>query len=235
MPMPTSDLRIDLGRVERCLRELQQAFPQINETLSSRRDALGDDVVANLLEGYAYVNTMLEQRVDPFRRGQHGHLLELNAIVLCGSAAAERRRFHRHIEATESHFYETVGGGIREIMEWYDRHRGDDPWEQAAGVYIHGLSEPQLFIEGNHRTGSLIMSFMLVRAGKPPFIVKAESAKGYFDPSTLIRATRKHTLSALWQLPRMKKTFAAFLRDHVDKRALVKAADEADEKLRAKG
>ena len=114
-------------------------------------------------------------------------------------------------------------------MEWYDRHRGDDPWRQAAGVYVHALSEPQLFIEGNHRTGSLIISFMLVRAGKPPFIVKPDNAKGYFDPSTLIRATRKHTLLALWQLPKMKKTFAAFLRDHVDKRALAKASVAAAE------
>ena len=172
---------------------------------------------------------MLEQGVDPFRRGQHSHLLELNTIVLCGTAPEERRRFHRHIEATEAHFYEVVGGGIREIMEWYDRHRGDDPWRQAAGVYVHALSEPQLFIEGNHRTGSLIISFMLVRAGKPPFIVKPDNAKGYFDPSTLIRATRKHTLLALWQLPKMKKTFAAFLREHVDKRALAKAPAAAAE------
>ena len=172
---------------------------------------------------------MLEERVDPFRRGQHSHLLELNTIVLCGTSPEERRRFHRHIEATEAHFYEVVGGGIREIMEWYDRHRGDDPWRQAAGVYVHALSEPQLFIEGNHRTGSLIISFMLVRAGKPPFIVKPDNAKGYFDPSTLIRATRKHTLLALWQLPKMKKTFAAFLREHVDKRALAKAPAAAAE------
>ena len=174
--------RIDLARVERCLRELQRAFPRINETLRSRRDALGDDVVANLLEGYAYVNTMLEQGVDPFRRGQHSHLLELNTIVLCGTSPEERRRFHRHIEATEAHFYEVVGGGIREIMEWYDRHRGDDPWRQAAGVYVHALSEPQLFIEGNHRTGSLIISFMLVRAGKPPFVVKPRQCQRLFRP-----------------------------------------------------
>ena len=63
--------------------------------------------------------------------------------------------------------------------------------------------------------------------------------EGYFDPSTLIRATRKHTLSALWQLPRMKKTFAAFLREHIDKRALGKVpgrrGERVDERKRAKG
>ena len=221
------EARIDLLRVERCLRELQGEFARINASLESPREALDEEVLTNLLEGYAYVNRMLAYGVDPFRKGQHAHLLELNNIVLCGTDPDARRRFHRHIEATEAHFYETPGGGIRDVMEWYERHPDDDVWCKASGVYIHALSEPQLFIEGNHRTGSLIMSYMLVRAGKPPFVVKPENAKGYFDPSTLIRMTRKHTLKALWQLPKMKKTFAAFLKEHVDKRALAKAPVEA--------
>ena len=219
--------RIDLARVERSLRDLQRRFEAINRSLASPREALDDEVLANLLAGYAYVNRMLAEGVDPFRRGQHGHLLELNTIVLCGTDPAARLRFHQHVEATEAHFYETPGGGIREIMDWWERHPGDDVWCKAAGVYIHALSEPQLYIEGNHRTGSLIMSFLLVRAGKPPFVVNADNAKGYFDPSTLIRMTRKHTLKALWQLPKMKKTFAAFLKEHVDKRALARAPAEA--------
>lgn len=219
--------QIDLARIERCLRELQAAFARINPTLESPREPLDAEVLGNLLEGYAYVNRILAHGIDPFRRGQHAHLLELNTIVLCGTETDARRRFRRHIEATEAHFYETPGGGIRDVMEWYERHPGDDPWCKAAGVYIHALSEPQLFIEGNHRTGSLIMSYLLVRAGKPPFVVKPDNAKGYFDPSTLIRMTRKHTLKALWQLPKIKKTFAAFLKDHVDKRALARMPAEA--------
>jgi hypothetical protein len=158
------ETRLKLARIERCLRAVQHDFPKINETLKSRRGALGDDVVANMLDGYAYVNSILDRGLDPFKRGQHSHLLELNTIVLCGSSAEDRRRFHRHIEATEAHFYETPGGGIRDVMDWYDRHTGDDAWEKASGVHIRALSEPQLFIEGNHRTGALIMSYLLVRA-----------------------------------------------------------------------
>jgi hypothetical protein len=101
-------------------------------------------------------------------------------------------------------------------------HKCDDPWEKASGVYIRVLSEPQLFIEGNHRTGALIMSYLLVRSGRPPFVLKVDNAKGYFNPSTLIRMTRKHTVTAYWRLPRMKKTFAEFLREHVDKKSLSK-------------
>ena len=98
MPEP----RLELTRIERCLRAVQRDFAKINATLNSRRDTLDDDVVANMLTGYAYLNSMLEQGHDPFKRGQHGHLLELNTIVLCGHSLDERRRFHRHIEATEA-------------------------------------------------------------------------------------------------------------------------------------
>lgn len=216
--------RIDLDRVEKCLRALQRDFSRINATLRSRRETLADEVVANMIAGYGAVNRLLDDDVDVFSMGHLSKLLELNAVVLCGTAPSERARFHRHLAATERHFYETVGGGIRDLMEWYERHRGEDAWSRAAGVYVRMLSEPQLFIEGNHRSGALIMSYLLVRDGLPPFVLKVDNAKAYFDPSTLIRATQKHSMEALWRLPRMKRTFARFLRANVDKRSLAAPA-----------
>jgi hypothetical protein len=52
MPEP----RLELTRIERCLRAVQRDFAKINATLNSRRDTLDDDVVANMLTGYAYLN-----------------------------------------------------------------------------------------------------------------------------------------------------------------------------------
>lgn len=175
-----------------------------------------------MLDGYAAVNAFIAADVDLFRLGESARLLELNAVVLCGADPGARERFHRHLEATARHFYETVGGGIRDVMTWYDRHRADDAWSRAAGVYVRLLSEPQLFIEGNHRTGALIMSYLLVRDGHPPFVLKVENAKGFFDPSTVIRATRKSSLEALWRLPRIKASFARFLEANVDRKALLR-------------
>jgi hypothetical protein len=73
------------------------------------------------------------------------------------------------------------------------------------------LSQPQLYIEGNHRTGALIMSYILLRDGKPPFVLTVDNAKAYFDPSTLIKQTKKTATTMLMKLPGMKKRFAAFL------------------------
>ena len=92
----------------------------------------------------------------------------------------------------------------------YEHHKGESAWKRAAGVYIRVLSEPQLFIEGNHRTGALIMSYILVKSSRPPFVLTVDNAKAYFDPSTLISKTSKRGLVMLFRMPKLKKQFAAF-------------------------
>ena len=115
----------------------------------------------------------------------------------------------------------TVGGGIRDVFEWYDLHRDNSAWRRAAGVYISILSEPQLFIEGNHRTGALVMSYILAREGRPPFVLTADNARAYLDPSTLITETRKHSLAALFRIPKIKRYFAQFLKEQADRKYLM--------------
>jgi len=149
---------LNLPAIETTLRDLQRAFPQINMGLFDQRDPLDDNVLSNMLEGYAMVDRLLCDGVDIFAMGQLHYWLELNTIVLCGRGAPVRTSHHRLIEATETRFYEQPDGGIRDNMDWYALNRGKSVWRRAAGVYIRILSDPQLFIEGNHRTGALIMS-----------------------------------------------------------------------------
>ena len=89
--MPMREPRIDLDRVECCLRELQRAFPRINATLASRRDSLSDEVVANLLLGYGYVNRMLDERVDPFAAQEQRRRGPGRRSAGSGSGTAPRR------------------------------------------------------------------------------------------------------------------------------------------------
>ena len=107
-------------------------------------------------------------------------------------------------------------------IRWYYRHEDESPWKRAAGVYVRILSQPQLYIEGNHRTGALIMSYILMRDGKAPFVLTVDNAKAYFDPSTLVKETKKTATTILTKLPRMKKLFANFLREQVHEKYLHK-------------
>ena len=204
--------RLDLKAIEQSLRDVQHEFPKINELLHSRRDSMTDEVLENMLAGYAFIDRAVADGVDLFMLRHITDLLELNHIVLCGLNQYIREEYQTHIEAATQRFYEQEEFNIDDILRWYYGHENESPWKRAAGVYVRILSQPQLYIEGNHRTGALIMSYILVREGKAPFVLTVDNAKAYFDPSTLFKATKKTATTLLTKLPRMKKLFAEFLR-----------------------
>ena len=222
--------RLDLAAIRRGLLDVQAAFPEINARLEMKREAMSDRVLAFMMEGYAQVDRLLADRVDALAMGHLSELLELNHRVLCGADPEERRHVHRHLDATERAFWDDERGGIRDVREWYERNRQTSMWRRAAGVYVRILSEPQLFIEGNHRTGALIMSYLLAREGAPPFVLTVDNATAYFRPSTLIRRTRKSAPSSLWRIPHLIGTFAEYLRTNMRGEFLLPAGGDPEDR-----
>jgi hypothetical protein len=206
--------RLDLNAIERSLRLVQQDFDAVNATLDTPRDPLSDEVVSNLMLGYAQINTMLSSGIDPLTRGHTSQLMKLNRLILWGADESHFEQSARHIEETERRFYDDRSpGGVRALMGYLADHKDTSTWQRAAGAYIHILSQPQLFIEGNHRTGALVMSYILARNGKPPFVLTVENAKAYFDPSSLAKECRKRSIRSLFEVPKLRKRFASLLKD----------------------
>jgi hypothetical protein len=210
--------RLDLPAIEGSLRAVQRDFGRINALLQVHRDTMDDVIVTRMMAGYALVDDILARGIDLFAYGHSSLFLDLNTKVLCSEDEAAQRAFAPHLQATAARFYGEEGGGFGAITDWYRRHRGESAWQRAAGVYVRGLSEPQLFVEGNHRTGALIMSYILARSGKPPFVLSIDNAVAYFDPSSVIKHTRKTTFALLFELPRIKRRFAKFLEAQADPR-----------------
>ncbi|WP_051953272.1 hypothetical protein [Methylocapsa aurea] len=208
---------LNLPAIKAALRRLQRLFPQINKELFDRRDPLDDEVLSNMLEGYAMVDRLIREDVDIFAMGQLHYWLELNAIVLCGVGDAVRLDHRRLIEATENRFYGQPDGGIRDIMDWYARNRGESVWRRAAGVYIRVLSEPQLFIEGNHRAGALIMSYVLAREGRAPFVLTDKNAREYFNPSSVFKKSNKRSIMMRLKMPGLTRALADYLKRQANK------------------
>jgi len=209
--------RLNLNAIEASLRAVQADFDAINRTLSVRREPLSDEVVGFLMDGYRGVDKLLATGLDLFSLGNSREVLELNFLVLCGTDDRTRDECRQHIQATEEHFYANGDGGIGSLITWVQGMNGESVWRRAASAYIHILSQPQLFIEGNHRTGSLIMSWMLAREGKPPFVLTVENAKAYFDPSTLAKNARKHTVKMLLERPKLVSRLAHLLKSEAEK------------------
>jgi len=45
-------------------------------------------------------------------------------------------------------------------------------------------------------------------------VLTLDNAEGYFNPSSVIRNSAKHGVMALYELPKIKKKYAAFLEDN---------------------
>lgn len=207
--------RLNLPVIERSLREVQRHFAVLSERFCEPRDPLVDHVRDNLLAGYALIDDYVARGVDLFSLNNVGLLLELNATVLCGNDPAKRAEYVAHIAATEARFFSNDEGCVKDLLEWYGVHCDESIWKRAAGVYIRILSKPQLFIEGNHRSGSLIVSYLLMREGFPPFVLSVDNAEGYFNPSTLIRNLSKRGIDVLFKVPGIRKRYACFLEQQV--------------------
>jgi len=215
--------RLDLTAIEASLRQVQGRFDEINASLTTPRDPMADQVIENLMAGYAYLNELQDQDLDLLARGNSRRLLQLNCLVLWGDCDPSAQGCAGEFRQTEEHFYDDGSpGGLRALMNYLAEHQGNGVYKRAVGTYIHILSDPQLFIEGNHRTGSLVMSHLLLREGKPPFVLTVRNAKAYFDPSSLVKACRKRTMRSLWEVPKLRKRLAKLLEDEANPDFLVR-------------
>lgn len=212
--------QLKLTAIEENLRQVQLNFEDINDTLSMRREHIADVIIENMMSGYAYLNELLAKRVDILKENHKHHALELNYRVLCGTDNKVRFEFGEHLQMTNKRFYSQKECNINKIMKWYKDHKSDSAWRRAAGIYIYLISNPQLFFEGNHRTGALIMSAILTHEGYPPFVLTSENARAYFDPSALAKLTQKDFLGRYYKLPSIAKNFSRFLKEQTDDRFL---------------
>jgi hypothetical protein len=204
---------LNLPAIRCSLTEVQAHFAQLNECFVEPRDPFSNVVLENVLDAYALIDDYVARGIDLFNLQQVDLMLEINATVLCGSDPARRVEFAEHLAATEKHFFNNEAGGIKDLLNWYAKHRDESAWKRAAGVYVRILSQPQLFLEGNHRSGSIIASYLLIREGLSPFVLTVDNAEGFFNPSSVIRNSAKYGVKALFELPKIKKKYAAFLEE----------------------
>lgn len=168
--------RLDLAAIAAALDALREA--KLRAGLDPTPETAAD-VSRRLLDGYRYVDDLLADRVELFAYGGSARILELNLRVLCGVTPERRVAYADHVEATRAWFYDRPGEGIDSLNEWVKRHRTARPQAFAAGLVAHVVSSPQLFIEGNRRTSTLLASYVLARSGLPPFVVAPDRIPEY--------------------------------------------------------
>lgn len=216
--------RLDLCQIDAALLAVERAWPRIDADLQrlriGRKDPFTTAVRNNMLSAYAYLDELLAGDIEPFSPACFDHMLVLNNRVHYGTDAALMAEFTTAIASSAEKF----NAQIDPIAAWYLKHaaQGDHPCKLAAETYVSIVGQPQLFIEGNHRTGSLIASWINLYAGYPPFVLSVENAVAYFAPSAAIKQfADRSTWRGRQQLPKYRKSFRVFWEQHVDARYML--------------
>jgi hypothetical protein len=207
-------VRLNLVEIGHSLQQVEYEWPSIDAELRSsgigRKDPFTAALRENMLSAYAYLDELLAQSIEPLRDDAGiEHLLRLNERVHYGVDRRLRTEFAAAIEANA----EKVFTNVEPVHAWHQTHarRGDHPFKLAAESYVSIVGQPQLFIEGNHRTGSLIASWINLHAGYPPFVLSVDNALAYFAASAEIkRCADKSTWRGRRRIPAYRKSFRAF-------------------------
>ena len=209
----------NITAVRSALEAFQSAFHRINDTLAMKREDVSDAMVQQIVEAYTFLNDLLEKGIDLFTPAGLHSLLEMNHIVLCGSDPNQRMNYYHHITETRTRFLSR----IKPIRSWMEKNKNrKDPHKFATGFYLRALSQPQLFIEGNHRTGNILVNYLLVSRGEPPYVLTPQTAAEYLNISGDIKFTDKdNSIETTFKVPGQKKRFMALLREHADERFLL--------------
>lgn len=212
-------LRLNLVRVERSLIRVEKDWKKIDDELDRRKIGRKDtpfdsDLREKMMSAYEYLDGLLRKNIKPFSDESLGEMCELNNLVHYGSDSRLRREYWKAIDANFKKYCRNIGP----IADWYDGHmEPPHPLKVAAEVYVAILGYPQLFIEGNHRTGSIISSWVDMYYGHPPFVLSSENAVAYFKPSAEIKAfADKSTWRGRFRLPKYRRSFKKFWEEHID-------------------
>ena len=225
MPVYKADIiRLDLGAINRTLVRVEGKWSKINRRLIDAgigaKDAPFDQTLRErMMCAYQYIDGLLAEGIRPF--SELSAVFEINNMVHYGTDNLLRYEYNSVIQHTKERFFDRAPA----LADWYARHidRGDHPLKVAAEIYVSVLGRPQLFNEGNHRTGSVISSWIDLYYGFPPFVLSADNALAYFGPSSEIKHfANKSEWRSIFTLPKYRKSFRTFWESYIDERYVLK-------------
>jgi hypothetical protein len=208
--------RLNIGLIERRLRALLAETVEAETWERLHEEPLTEDATRRLFEGYRAVDALLAERIDIFAYGESERILELNHMVLCGPSPDRRVQYASHITATRRYFYDDPRGGVAALMDRYGRSRRHAPEVMAAEIYAQAVTAPQLFLEGNSRTASLLASYCLARAGQPPLVVTNATLREYHQIAQRCAALDRDGITGMIGFGLSVRRIAHFLRESRD-------------------
>ncbi|TKB06423.1 hypothetical protein [Desulforhopalus sp. IMCC35007] len=148
--------RPDLQEIEKAYQEVILHWCEIDDQLDDlkigRKDTPFDQrLMDNMMYAWEYIDSFIkENEYSLFSKEGGPNMLEINHRVHYGQDYTLREEYLKAIDATTEKFSRQ----IVPIRKYYKRKTAlqTSVSKIASEVYIAILGQPQLFIEGNHRT-----------------------------------------------------------------------------------
>ncbi len=213
--------RPDLKRIEESYSMVLKEWKNLDDELDlrniGRKDTPFDELLMeNMLIAWDYMDYFIKKKnydLISTRGGQD--MLEINHRVHYGMNTQLRDEYQKAIAATTEKFSSRI-----EPIRIYFRKKNLSKTsvnKVAAEIYIAILGMPQLYIEGNHRSGSIIASWINLVNKKPPFVLTVDNAMAFFKPAQEIKKFNKNSVwRSLTKLPKYKKEFKKFWKNYCD-------------------
>ncbi len=205
--------RRNLREIEHTLARTKAQWRGIESALAdqgiARKDVPFDnDVMHRMLIAYELLDHFLTKEVNIFHRDELHRMCALNEAVHYGDDSALRHEYNGAILDNRHTFYRRIPA----VCNWYySKRHSCNTGKVAAKVYVSILGIPQIFNEGNHRSGALIASWINITRGAPFFVLSPDNAVAFFYPSSQIK---RFSALSYWRgrhnLPKYHKAFKRF-------------------------
>lgn len=207
--------RPNLKKIEESYARVLSNWKLIDDQLDlarvGRKDTPFDKkLMENMLTAWEYLDYFIKNKDYSLLSNVGGpDMLEINHRVHYGIDYLQRDEYKKAIDATTEKFSRQVVP----IRKYYKKKilLKKSVNKIASEIFISILGQPQLYIEGNHRSGSIVASWINLVHNKPPFVLSVDNAIPFFQPAQEIKKFNKRsTWRSLTKLPKYKKDFKKF-------------------------
>jgi len=95
-----------------------------------------------------------------------------------GYRTKDVRVFRSHFDASPGIY---VKADIDLILKWYNKHKSKLHPLVLASIFHHKFEKVHPFMDGNGRTGRMLMNYILIRSGYPPIVIYKKNREDYLD------------------------------------------------------
>ncbi|MDP4039153.1 MAG: Fic family protein [Candidatus Pacearchaeota archaeon] len=156
--------------------KLAEARNLLEEGLTPKNKSLREIYdLQNTEKAFRFIFDAKEEITHEFIVEIHRKLME-NIDMRAGYRAVDVRVIKANFKATPAPYVKT---DMNLLVKWYDKHKQELHPLILASIFHHKFEKIHPFMDGNGRTGRMIMNYIMLKHGYPPFVVRTKFRDDY--------------------------------------------------------